>query len=40
MLALAIVVIRVLTKRQEAKADAEVANAPAAAAPTLSAQPA
>ena len=40
VLALAIVVIRVLTKRQEAKADAEAVRAPQPEAPIASPQPA
>ena len=40
VLALAIVVIRVLTKRQEAKAYAEPGQAPEPAAPIASPQPA
>ena len=40
MLALAIVVIRVLTKRQEAKADAQAEQVPEQAAPIASPQPA
>jgi len=40
VLALAIVVIRVLTKRQEAKADAQAEQVPEQAAPIASPQPA